>query len=64
MGIGVLAAGGSIPEATSGIINARNGKNLTRQIILISMIGTKSYSGPDLRDYMGDERMSPPQNSI
>jgi len=30
MGIGVLAAGGSIPEATSGIINARNGKNLPR----------------------------------
>ncbi|XP_027840072.2 sodium/potassium/calcium exchanger 5-like isoform X2 [Aphis gossypii] len=26
MGIGVLAAGGSIPEATSGIINARNGE--------------------------------------
>jgi len=26
MGIAVLAAGGSIPEATSGIINARNGK--------------------------------------
>lgn len=28
MGIAVLAAGGSIPEATSGIINARNGKIL------------------------------------
>lgn len=27
MGIGILAAGGSIPEATSGIINARNGKD-------------------------------------
>jgi len=26
MGIAVLAAGGSIPEATSGIINARNGE--------------------------------------
>jgi len=41
MGIGVLAAGGSIPEATSGIINARNGKNLTRQIILILMISSR-----------------------
>lgn len=28
MGIGILAAGGSIPEATSGIINARNGNVL------------------------------------
>lgn len=28
MGIAVLAAGGSIPEATSGIINARNGKEI------------------------------------
>jgi Ca2+/Na+ antiporter len=36
MGIAVLAAGGSIPEATSGIINARNGKNSTSlQIISI-----------------------------
>lgn len=32
MGIGVLAAGGSIPEATSGIINARNGRFVIRRL--------------------------------
>lgn len=36
MGIAVLAAGGSIPEATSGIINARNGEHKPQLINICS----------------------------
>lgn len=42
MGIAVLAAGGSIPEATSGIINARNGK-ITLKHLCYERLSTDSH---------------------